>query len=145
MNRLPLNIQENLTKKRLSRRPLSEDDVRLLILQHNSRGYKGKFLNEGQIPIMSLKRILEGCEDYFITHSHGRWNVVIRTPGGIVLFEPKYEFPPGYSVELANRVAKAYSQKISTVSPKMCFDDHSNGYLCINFLETQLSNLVPRF
>lgn len=143
MNSLPLNIQVTLEKKRQQRHSLTEDEGRLVIMHHNSRGYKGKFISEGQIPILSLRRILIGCEDYFVTYSDGRWNVVVRTPESILLYEPG-DSPPNYAVDLANRVGKAYSQRVERVCGS-CQDDYSNGYMSMSFLDSQLQNLVPRF
>lgn len=145
MNGLPLNIKEILRRKSNYYIPLTEEDVRLLIMHHNSRGYKGKFISEGQIPILSLRKILDGCEDYYITQSNGRWNLIVRTLGGIILYEPIHQTPPAYAVQLAEKVAKAYSMNLKTVVPHNYVYDHENGYLCIDFLESQIENLVSRF
>jgi hypothetical protein len=143
MNGLPLNIQTSLEKKKQLHHSLTEEEGRLVIMHHNGRGYKGKFISEGQIPIMSLRRILIGCEDYFVTYSEGRWNVVVRTPESILLYEP-CDTPPNYAVDLANRVGKAHSQRIDIVCGS-CQDGYSSGYMSMSFLESQLQNLVPRF
>ncbi len=145
MNSLPLNNKETLSRKYNYTLPLTEEDGRLLILHHNFRGYKGKFISEGQIPILSLRRILDGCEDYFLVYSKGRWNVVIRTVDGVVLYEPNQESPPEYAVELGQRVAKAYSSKFIVVCPKVSKFEYTNGYLCIDYLERELGNLISRF
>lgn len=142
MNSLPLNIQKTLRRRQEISESLTEEEGRLVIMHHNSRGYKGRFISEGQIPILSLRRILDGCEDYFVAHSRGRWNVVVRTPSKILLFEA-LKTPPEYATDLANRVSKAYSSKVEVVCG--VGEEWRSGYMCLAFLETQLSNLVPRF